>query len=87
LPVVTALAEAALDPFSYVVDDVSLMVTCTFAAVFTVKPDVVVALMVPVVPPGSAPDRALEPLPDPKLLATLLLAVDEPLLEVALTIP
>ncbi|HEY2266367.1 MAG TPA: hypothetical protein VGI96_27370 [Streptosporangiaceae bacterium] len=92
-PFVTALAEAGLDRFSYVVDDVSLMVTFTLPAVVTVKPDLDVLLTVPVVPPGSGPDRALEPLADPKWAATSLLAADEPLEadeplpEVALTIP
>jgi hypothetical protein len=94
LPVVTALAEAGLDALSYVVDDVSLMVTCALPAVVTVNPDADVLLTVPVVPPGAGPERALEPPPDPKwpakpLLAAEapLLALDEPLLEFALTIP
>src|ERR1700753_1577018 len=86
-PFVTALAEAALDRFSYVVDAVSLTVTFTLPTVVTVKPDLDVLLTVPVVPPGSGPDRALELLPDAKYAATSLLAVDEPLPEVSLTIP
>ncbi|HSZ43521.1 MAG TPA: hypothetical protein VK817_26445 [Trebonia sp.] len=73
--------------------DVSSMVTCTLPTVVTVKPDVDVLLTVPIVPPGSGPDRALEPLPDPSWPVKLLPAADELLLEdeplpvVALTIP
>jgi hypothetical protein len=46
-------------------------------------------LTVPTVPPAAGPDRALDPPPDPKPPAGLLLAagVTEALLEVAVTIP
>jgi hypothetical protein len=45
-------------------------------------------LTVPVDPPAAGPDRALEPPPDPKWPAGLLLVdVAEALLEVAATIP
>src|ERR1700758_4283516 len=90
LPVVTALTEAGLDPLSYVVDDVSLMVTCALPAVVTVNPDADVLPQAPVVPSAAGLDRALDPLPDPKWPAkplpaavTPLLALDEPLLAFA----
>jgi hypothetical protein len=58
-----------------------------------VKPEEEVLVTVPAAPPGSGPDRALDPPPDPKWPA-MLLAVDEPPLVdglpppvVALTIP
>jgi hypothetical protein len=62
-PVVTALAEAELVPFVYVVEDASLTVTFCPPDVDTVKPDVDRLLTVPTVPPEAAPDRALEPPP------------------------
>jgi hypothetical protein len=65
------------------------MATFMPVAVDTVKPEVVVLVTVPDAPPGSGPDRALEPPPAPKLLLAgeLLLAGDEPPPVVALTIP
>jgi hypothetical protein len=62
------------------------MVTFTSPAVVTVKPAVEMLLTVPDVPPGSGPDRALDPPPDPKRPAKPVLAADEPLPEIALTI-
>jgi hypothetical protein len=58
---VTALTEALLVPFSYVVEDVSLMVSFWLPAVVSVKPDVDTLLAVPIEPPAAGPDRALAP--------------------------
>jgi hypothetical protein len=57
----TALAEAALVPFRYVVEDASWTVTFWPAEVDTVKPDLDTLPTVPVVPPAAGPDRALDP--------------------------
>src|ERR1700761_6619742 len=62
-PVVTALAEAALVPSSYVVVDASLMVTFSPAEVVSVKPVVDTLLTVPDDPPAAGPLRALDPEP------------------------
>jgi hypothetical protein len=62
-PVVTALAEAEVAPFAYVVEDASVTVTFWPADVVTVKPDVDTPLTVPVDPPAAGPDRALDPPP------------------------
>jgi hypothetical protein len=88
--VVTALAEAGLDPFSYVVEDASLTVTFWPADVVMVKPDVDRLLTVPDDPPAAGPDRALDPPPPdagPAAVLVLVLAAAGLLLEVALTIP
>src|ERR1700761_204403 len=102
-PVVTALAEAALVPSSYVVVDASLMVTFSPAEVVSVKPVVDKLVTVPVDPPAAGALRALDPEPPapkppapaalapgaPEPPAWLLLAVvtGELLPEVAATIP
>jgi hypothetical protein len=88
-PVVTALAEAGLVPFWYVVADASLTVTFWPADVVMVKPDADRLLTVPDDPPAAGPDRALDPPPPEPLLAggELLLAAAEAPPEVALTIP
>jgi hypothetical protein len=65
-PVVTALTEAWLVPFSYVVEDVSLMVSFWLPEVVSVKPDVDTLLTVPIEPPAAGPDRAFDPPPDPE---------------------
>jgi hypothetical protein len=97
-PVVMALDDVELVPFWYVVPDASLMVTFWPADVDRVNPELVSALTVPTVPPAAGPDRALDA-PPPDLgaplgapeeggaLVEVLLAVVEPPLEVALTIP
>ena len=83
----TALAEAGLVPFWYVVEDASSTVTFWPADVVIVKPEVDTLPTVPDDPPAAGPDRALDP-PPPELLAAggVLLAAAG-LLEVALTIP
>src|ERR1700761_9855608 len=62
-PVVTALAEAALVPSSYVVADFSCMVTFSPAEVVSVKPVADTLLAVPDDPPAAGPLRALDPEP------------------------
>jgi hypothetical protein len=59
-PVVTALAEAELVPFRYVVVDASLTVTFWPADVDRVKLDVDTPVTVPDVPPAAGPERALD---------------------------
>ena len=92
-PPVTALAEAGLVPFSYIVEDASSMVTFWPADVVTVKLDVDTLPTVPAAPPAAGPDRALDPPPPDPPAAPLLEGAEallegaEPLLEVALTIP
>jgi len=93
LPLVTALADADFVPFSYFVDDVSLTVTFSPVDVDSLKPDVDTLLTLPTDPPAAGPDRAL----DPPLPGTCragvdevddaLVAVPEPVLAVALTMP
>jgi hypothetical protein len=61
--VLTALAEAEVVPFSYVVADASLMVTFWPAEVEMVKPDADTLATVPDAPPAAGPDRALDPPP------------------------
>jgi hypothetical protein len=65
------------------------MVTFWAVAVVSANPEEDTLLTVPTVPPAAGPDRALDPPPDPKPPAGLLLAagVAEALLEVAVTIP
>src|ERR1700755_2506505 len=66
LPLVTAFFVAAVVPFSYVVDDVSLIVTFPPVGGDRVKPDVDALLTVPIDPPAAGPDRAFDPrAPDP----------------------
>ena len=102
-PLVTALTEAWLVPFSYVVEEFSVMVSFWLPEVVSAKPDVDTLLTVPIEPPAAGPDRALDPPPDleppargkPLLLVpllwvpllALLLAVVVDPLEVAATIP
>jgi hypothetical protein len=101
LPSVTALFEAVAVPCSYLVDDVSLMVTFSPVGVVRVKPDVDALLTVPIDPPAAGPDRAFDPpAPDPDgpgrppecapagaVVAGAVAAGLELLLEAALTIP
>ena len=95
-----ALAEIELVPFSYVVEDASLMVTFWPADVDIVKPDAVTLSTVPEDPPAAGPDRALDPPPLAKwpdfadgavaIVAAPVVAVvaaPEPVLAVALTMP
>jgi hypothetical protein len=60
---VTALFDVAVVPFSYLVDDVSLMVTFPPVGVDRVKPDADKLLTLPIDPPAAGPDRALDPPP------------------------
>jgi hypothetical protein len=80
-PAVTALTEAEVDPFVYVVEDASVTVTFWPADVVTVKPDVDTPLTVPVDPPAAGPDRALDPPPPgapcPVLAGVVVAACDE----------
>jgi hypothetical protein len=62
-PVVMALAEVALVPVWYAVEDASLTVTFWPADVVSVKPDVDTLSTVPDDPPAAGPDRALDPPP------------------------
>jgi hypothetical protein len=64
-----ALAEVELVPFSYVVDDASLTVTCWPAAVVIVKLGADTLLTLPTVPPAAGPDRALDAPPELRPLA------------------
>jgi hypothetical protein len=98
---VTALAEAWLLPFSYVVEELSVMVSFWLPAVVSVNPVADTLPTVPIAPPAAGPDRAFDPLPDPEPpereiplllvppLLVLLLAVVKlaGLLDVAATIP
>jgi hypothetical protein len=61
LPVVMALAEIFVVPFSYIVEDDSSMVTFRPVAVDTVKLELDTPATVPAVPPAAGPDRALDP--------------------------
>jgi len=67
------------------------MVTFWPVAVVSVNPEEDTLLTVPAVPPAAGPERALDPPPDPKPLAGLLLLLAagaaEALPEVAVTIP
>jgi hypothetical protein len=65
-PVVTALTEVWLVPFSYVVEEFSVMVSFWLPEVVSVKPVADTLLTVPIAPPAAGPDRALDPLPDPE---------------------
>jgi hypothetical protein len=89
-PVVTALAAAAVVPFLYAVDEVSLTVTFWPAEVTSVKPDVEMSFTVPIAPPAAGPERALDPpLPAPRNAggAVAAMAVAGLLLDVALRSP
>jgi hypothetical protein len=55
------LFVAVAVPFSYLVDDVSLMVAFPPVAVDKVKPEADMVLTVPIDPPAAGPDRALVP--------------------------
>jgi hypothetical protein len=59
-PLAMALAEVALVPSWYVVEDASSTVTAWPADVVTVKPDADTLPTVPDEPPEAGPDRALE---------------------------
>ena len=93
LPLVTALADAEFVPFLYVVDAVSLTVTFSPAEVNSPKPEVDTLLTLPIDPPAAGPDRALDPpLPgarcaDVAEADVAVVAVFEPVLAVALTMP
>jgi len=90
LPAVTALATAAVAPFLYAVDDVSLTVTFWPTDVASVNPDAEMSLTGPIDPPTAGPDRSLDPaLPRPRNSAGAVaaLAVAGLLLDVALTTP
>jgi hypothetical protein len=93
LPLVTALADADFVPFSYVVDDVSLTVTFSPADVSSPNPDLDTLLTLPIDPPAAGPDRALDPpppgtgCPDVAARDVAVVAVPEPVLAVALTMP
>ena len=90
LPLVTALLDAAVVPFSYLMDDVSLIVTFPPVGVDSVNPDVDTLLTLPIDPPAAGPDRALDPpLPSPDVVEAVVavVAAPEPVLAVALTMP
>jgi hypothetical protein len=93
LPLVTALADADFVPFLYVVDDVSLTVTFSPADVNSPKPEAETLLTLPIDPPAAGPDRALDPrlpgtgCPDVAEGDVAVVAVPEPVLAVALTMP
>ena len=61
---VTALADAGLGPFWYVVAGASSTVTFWPADVVIAKPDADTLVTVPADPPAAGPDRALDPLLD-----------------------
>jgi hypothetical protein len=92
-PCLMALAGAELFPLRYVVEDASLTVTFCPADVDSVKVDVDTLATVPTVPPAAGPDRAFDPLPpsagrpDGAAGEVVVVAVPEPLLAVALTMP
>jgi hypothetical protein len=91
-PFVMALAELKLVPFWYFVEGAVLTVTFSPAAVVIVKLDADTLSTVPDDPPAAGPDRALE-LPPPRTScpdgaeADVAVAVPEPVLAVALTMP
>jgi hypothetical protein len=70
-PVVMVLADVERVPFSYVVVDVSSMVTFWPADVDIVKPEDDMLVTVPDAPPAAGPDRALEPAPPEPLVELL----------------
>jgi hypothetical protein len=93
LPFLTALADVEFVPFSYVVDDVSLTATVSPPEVNRLKPEVDTLLTVPIDPPAAGPERALDPTPaeapcaDVAEVDDAAVAVAEPVLAVALTMP
>ena len=93
LPLVTALADAELVPLSYFVEDVSLTVTFSPADVNSPKLGLDTLLTLPIDPPAAGPDRALDPplprtgCPDVAERDVAVVAVPEPVLAVALTMP
>jgi hypothetical protein len=93
LPFLTALANAEFVPFSYVVDDVSLTVTISPADVKNPKPEVDTLVTLPIDPPAAGPDRALDPpppgtrCPDVAEVDVAIVALPDPVLAVALTMP
>jgi hypothetical protein len=91
-PFVMAVAELDLVPFWYVVEDALLTVTFSPAAVVIVKLDADTLSTVPDDPPAAGPDRALDPppragCPDVAEPDVAVVAVPEPVLAVALTMP
>jgi hypothetical protein len=97
-PLVMALAELELAPLRYFVEDAFLTVTFCPAEVNIVKLDSETLSTVPDDPPAAGPDRALDPPPpDPERApcadvaevddAVVVVAVPEPVLAVALTMP
>jgi hypothetical protein len=93
-PFVTALGDADFVPFSYFVDDVSLIVTFSPVDVDSLKPEVDTLLTLPIDPPVAGPDRALDPPPLPGTrcadvaeMDVAVVAVPELVLAVALTMP
>jgi hypothetical protein len=77
VPLVTALADADLVPFSYLVDDVSLTVTFSPADVSRSKADVDTLLTLPIDPPAAGPERALDPPPPEDAVYAAGVALDE----------
>jgi hypothetical protein len=94
-PLVMALAELALVPLRYFVEDAFLTVTFSPVEVDMVKLDVETLLTVPDDPPAAGPERALDPPPrgtrcaDVAEVDDAVVAVPEPApaLAVALTMP
>jgi hypothetical protein len=90
---VTALTDADFVPFSYFVDEVSLIVTFSPVGVVSLKPELETPLTLPVDPPAAGPERALDP-PLPGACCAgvadvddAVVAVGELVLAVALTMP
>jgi hypothetical protein len=84
---VTALDDADLVPFSYVVDDVSLMVTFSPADVKRPNSAVDTLFTLPIDPPAAGPERALDLPPEVGEADVPVVALPEPVLAVALTMP
>jgi hypothetical protein len=77
LPLVIALFEVEVVPFTYFVDDSSSTVTSWPADVAKVKLDLATFPTVPDDPPAAGPERALDPWPpDPRCPVELLVAAD-----------
>jgi hypothetical protein len=93
LPLVTSLDDAGPVPFSYVVEGVSLTVTFCPPDVESTNPDVEALVTLPIDPPAAGPDRALDspppwaPCADIAEVDDAVLAVPDPVLAVALTMP
>jgi hypothetical protein len=92
-PLVMAIEDVELVPFSYVVEDVSLTVTFWPVEVESPKLDVDTLVTLPIDPPAAGPDRALDPPPpgaccdDIAEADDAVVAAPEPVLAVAPTIP